>query len=55
MCKFHYDYMKPKYLENINLCYMDTDVKTNDVYDDIRNDIPTHFVTYAYSKGNAYE
>ena len=25
MYNFHYDYMKIKYLKNINLCYMDTD------------------------------
>ena len=59
MYNFHYDYMKPKYLKNINLCYMDIDlfiydVKTNDMYDDIRNDIPTNFNTSAYSKENAY-
>ena len=59
MYNFHYDYMKPKYLENINLCYMDTDsfiydVRTNDMYDDIRNDIPTYFDTSAYSKENVY-
>ena len=23
--EFHYDYMKPKYQENLKLCYMDTD------------------------------
>ena len=50
--------MKPKYFENINLCYMDADsfiyVKTNNMYDYIRNDIPTNFDTSAYSKENAY-
>ena len=25
MYEFHYDYMKPKYQENLKLCYMDTD------------------------------
>ena len=25
MYKFWYDYLKPKYGENVNLCYMDTD------------------------------
>ena len=51
--------MKSKYLENINVCYMYTDsfiydVKTNDMYDDFRNDIPTHFDTSAYTKENVY-
>ena len=51
--------MQPKYIENNILCYMDTDsfiydVKTKDMYDYTRNDIPTHFDTSAYSKENAY-
>ncbi|XP_037806202.1 uncharacterized protein LOC119600179 [Lucilia sericata] len=59
MYNFHYDYMKPKYLDNINLNYMDTDsfiydIRTNDLYDDIRNDITTHFDTSAYPKDNIY-
>ena len=42
MYTLHYDYMKKNYFENIKLCYMDTesfiyDVKTSDMYDDIRN------------------
>ena len=37
MCEFWYDYIKPKYSENIKLCYMDTDnfiihVKIDDIY-----------------------
>ena len=37
---FWYDYVKPKYDENANLCYMDIDslivqVKTDDIYKDI--------------------
>ena len=37
MYEFHYDYMKPKYDENLKLCYMDTDslvyhIKTEDFY-----------------------
>ena len=40
MYKFHYDYMLPKYGENLWLCYMDTDsfvyeMKTSDFYEDI--------------------
>ena len=37
MYKFWYDYMKPKYGDNVKLCYMDTDgfimhIKTKDFY-----------------------
>ena len=50
MYKFHYDYMKPKYGENLKLCYMDTDsliyqIKTKDFYADIADDIPARFNT----------
>ena len=44
MYEYWYDDMKPKYGDNIKLCYMDTDsfimhVKTEDFYEDIANDI----------------
>ena len=44
MYEFWYDYMKPKYNDNVRLCYIDTDsfvmhVKTNDFYKDIANDV----------------
>ena len=44
MYEFWYDYIKPKYQHNAKLCYMDTDsfiihIKTEDVYEDIVNDI----------------
>ena len=44
MYKFWYDYMKPKYGDNVKLCYMDTDsfimnIKTEDFYKDIANDV----------------
>ena len=44
MDKFWYDYMKPKYGNNVKLCYMDTDsfimdIKTEDFYKDIANDV----------------
>ena len=50
MYEFLYDYLKPRYKENINLCYMDTDsfifnVKTEDWYKDISNDIEQSFDT----------
>ena len=45
MYEFHYDYMKPKYQENLKLCCMDTDslvynIKTEDFYPDISEDVP---------------
>ena len=50
MFEFHYDYMKPKYCENLKLCYMDTDslvyhIKTKDFYEDIAKDVETRFDT----------
>ena len=44
MYKFWYDYMKPKYNNDVKLCYMDTDsfamyIKTNDFYKDIASDV----------------
>ena len=51
--KFWYDYMKPKYNDNVKLCYMDTDssvmnIKTNDFYKDIANDVEKRFDTSNY-------
>ena len=48
MHEFWYDYMKPKYNDNIKLCYMDTDSfamnsKTEDFYKDISNDVEKRF------------
>ena len=45
-----YDYMKPKYGDNVKLCYMDTDsfimhIKTVDFYKDIANDVEKRFDT----------
>ena len=53
MYKFWYDYMKPKYNDNVKLCYMDTDslimnIKTNDFYKDIANDVDKRFDTSNY-------
>ena len=47
MYEFWYDYVKPKYGENPERFYMDTDcfiihVKTDDVYKDIAEDIETN-------------
>ena len=48
--EFWYDYMKPKYGNNVKLCYMDTDsfimnIKTEDFYKDIANDVKKRFDT----------
>ena len=53
MYEFWYDYMKPKYHNNVNLCYMDTDsfimdIKTNEFYKDIANDVENRFDTSNY-------
>ena len=53
MYEFWYDYMKPKYDNNVKLCYMDTDsfimdIKTNDFYKDIANDVENRFDTSNY-------
>ena len=53
MYEFWYDYMKPKYSNNIKLCYMDTDsfimnIKTEDFYKDISNDVEKRFDTSNY-------
>lgn len=41
MCDFHYEYMKPKYGDNVQILYTDTDsfvykIQCDDVYDDIK-------------------
>ena len=53
MYEFWYDYMKPKYNDKVKLCYMDTDsfvmnIKTNDFYKDIANDVEKRFETSNY-------
>ena len=53
MYEFWYDYMKPKYGNKVKLCYMDTDsfimnIKTNDFYKDIANDVDKRFDTSNY-------
>ena len=53
MYEFWYDYMKPKYDNDVKLCYMDTDsfimnIKTNDFYEDIVNDAENRFDTSNY-------
>ena len=53
MYKFWYDYIKPKYDNDVKLCYMDTDsfamnIKTEDFYKDIANDVEKRFDTSNY-------
>ena len=54
MYEFHYDYMKRKYNESdLKLLYMDTDslvydIKTEDFYQDIAEDVETRFDTSGY-------
>ena len=54
MYGFWYDYIKPKYQDRAKLCYMDTDsfvihINTNDVYEDIANDVEEWFDTANYN------
>ena len=51
--EFWCDYMKPKYGDNVKLCYMDTDsfimyIKREDFYEDIANDVEKRFDTSNY-------
>ena len=53
MYEFWYDYMKPKYNNDVKLCYMDTDsfimkIKTNDFYEDIASYVENRFDTSNY-------
>ena len=53
MYEFWYDYMKPRYNDNVRLCYMDTysfvmHIKTNDFYKDIASDVENRFDTSNY-------
>ena len=53
MYEFWYDYMKPKYGNDVKLCYMDTDsfimnIKINHFYEDIANDVENRFDTSNY-------
>ena len=53
MYEFWYDYMKPKYADNVKLCYMDTDsflmhIKIKDFYEDVAHDVEERFDTSGY-------
>ena len=48
ICKFWYDYVKPKYDEKAILCYIDTNsfivyIKTDSIYKDIAENVETRF------------
>ena len=60
MYEFWYDYMKPKYNDNVRLCYMDTDsfimhIKTNDFYKDVASDVENRFDTSNYEVNRPYQ
>ena len=53
MYEFWYDYMKPKYGDNVTLCYMNTDnfvmhIETEDFHKDIADDVEKRFDTSNY-------
>ena len=55
MYEFHYNYMLPKYGNNLKLCYMDTDslvyqTETEGFYEDIGKDVPMRFNMSGYCK-----
>ena len=55
MCEFWYNCIKPKYQDNVKLCYMDTDsfiiyIKTEDFYKDIAGDFEKLFDTLKYNE-----
>ena len=52
--EFWYDYIKTKYEDRPKLCYMDSDsfvihIETEDIYDDIANDVEKWFDTSNYN------
>ena len=57
MYEFWYDYIKPKYRDKAKLCYMDTDsfaihIFTEDIFEDIANDVERCFDTSNYNKND---
>ncbi len=55
MYEFHYDYVKPKWGDKAELLFTDTDslcyeIQTDDVYEDIRNDVGRWYDTSNYDK-----
>ena len=57
--EFWYEYMKPKYADNVKLCYMDTDsfiihIKTEDFYEDIADDVEKDLIYQVMRSINHY-
>ena len=57
ICEFWYDYIKPKYQDKAKLCYTVTDsiiinIKAEDFYKDIANDVQKWFGTSDYDKND---
>ena len=57
MHTFWYDYINPKYRDRAKLCYTDTDsfiiyIKTEDIFEDISNDVERWFDTSNYDKND---
>ena len=53
MYEFWYDYVKSKYDDTVKLCYLETDsfimnIKTEDFYKDVANDVEKRFYTSNY-------
>ena len=53
MYEFWFAYIKTKYQQNAKLCYIDTDsfiiyIKTEEVFEDIANDVEKRFDTSNY-------
>ena len=58
MYKFHYEYVKPKWEDRVELLFTDTDsfcykLRTNDFFDDISGDTRAWFDTSGYEKDHA--
>ena len=57
MYEFLYDYINPKYGGRVQLCYTDTDsffinIKTEDFFEDVTNDVERWFDTFNYDKND---
>ncbi len=55
MYRFHHEYVKPKWGDKVNLLFTDTDslcyeIETDDVYEDIKNDLNEWFDTSNYDE-----
>ena len=57
MYEFWYNYIKPKYGDQVKLCYIDTDnfviyIETKDFYKDIAGDLERWFDTFNYDEND---